>query len=76
MARYQLCFKAGRPIRAGRRVSGRSMLRPYGMLVRQHVWAKKAGASLPAGRQAPALHRIAAGLRLECGGLPPLLRAR
>jgi hypothetical protein len=56
--------------------AGRSMLRPYGKLLRQHVLAKKAGASLPAGMQAPALHRIVAGLRLECGGLPPLSRAQ
>jgi hypothetical protein len=59
----------------GRRLSGRSEQRTYGILQRQDVWEKKAGASLPAGRQAPALHRIAGRVRLECGGLPPLSRA-
>jgi hypothetical protein len=49
-------------VEGGRGHSGRGKQRPYGVLVRQHIWAKKAGASLPAGRQAPALHRIAARL--------------
>jgi hypothetical protein len=39
--------KAGRgcSVRAGRRDSGRNMLRPYGILLRQHIWVKKAEAS-------------------------------
>jgi hypothetical protein len=56
------------PAHDGPRHSGRSMLRPYGILLRQ-------GASGSRKReQAPALHRSAARLRLECGGSPPLSR--
>jgi hypothetical protein len=53
----------------------RMLARPCGIALRQRIREKKAGASLPAGRQAPALHRIAARLHLECGGLPPLSQA-
>jgi hypothetical protein len=69
-------IRAGRSpaTRCGTRKT-RMLARPYGIVVRRHVWAKKAGASMPAGRHAPALHRIAARLHLECGGLPPLSQA-
>jgi hypothetical protein len=64
-------------------------LRKASVLVRAMIAHDSAGAasSAPTGschgntfgrrkrEQAPALHRIAARLRLECGGLPPLSRA-
>jgi hypothetical protein len=56
------------PAHDGPRHSGRSMLRPYRTLLRQGAPGSRKR------EQAPALHRSAARLRLECGGSPPLSR--
>jgi hypothetical protein len=56
-------------VEPGRRFSGRSMLRPYGILLRQHASGSRKR------EQAPALHRVLAWLNFESGGGENSIRA-